>query len=412
MQDAVVKMKEARDPPRLFLHTVLGLPRARFGSGTSWQPDQSPLYVALPHWDRYGFLIGGNVFAGYNYFSSERGGRRFMGRNNLSFAGFARFRKAELMARVMITFEPFTVGHRGYPLILQTGQKSDGEPIHDRQNAFEFFRELALIYSQELARGWAMTLYLAASGEPALGPGTFTHRVSASADPLAPLGFRWTDSAQTSFGVVTFAAFTRALRLEASWFNGLEPGERRYGVDLVRVPDSSSARVTWNPHPSLSLQTSYAYLHRPQRARAVANHRVSSSISYTRWGEHGGSATTFALAERVLSTGDATFSVLLESYWLLADHHAPYGRLELVQKTAAELALPLLPAHQNYAVGTLVAGYVYYFGPFISLQPGLGVRASLSPLARELEPSYGTRAPFGIMVYAQLRTAAMPVNEP
>jgi hypothetical protein len=61
-------------------------------------------------------------------------------------------------------------------------------------------------------------------------------------------------------------------------------------------------------------------------------------------------------------------------------------------------------------VGTLALGHAYYFRPLLSLAPGLGVRASVSPLAAALEPVYGTRAPFGFVVYAQLRPAALAVE--
>lgn len=410
MQNMVANMVESRHPPPRFRRSVFGISRARFGVGTSWQPDESPLYAVLPNVKKWGFLGTGNLYTGYNWFGSERGDKRFMGRNNLSISALREHAKGEFVARVMLTFEPFTVGKRGYPLIAQSGATRDGVPVADRQQALEFFRELAVSYAYEVTGRWALSLYLAASGEPALGPGAFTHRVSASADPLAPISFQWQDATNTSYGVITFGAFSRDLKIEASWFNGRAPGERRWGIDMVRRPDSYAGRITWNFAPAFSAQISYGFLDSPEVLNPnVAQHRTSASLM---WAETRGKkvwAATASLAERVLSNGAASFAGLIEGYWNIDGHHALFSRLEAVQKTGIELVLEQ-PSRKKHAVGTVVAGYVYYFGPFISLEPGLGLRASVSPLARDLANDYGTRAPFGVMVYAQLRTAALPTK--
>jgi hypothetical protein len=411
VQDVVSNMVESRNPPARFRRSVFGISRARFGVGTSWQPDESPLYAVVPSVKKWGFLGTGNLYTGYNWFGSERGDKRFMGRNNLSVSALREHAKGEFVARVMLSFEPFTVGKRGYPLIAQSGATRDGEPIADRQQALEFFREVAVSYAHELTERWALSLYLAASGEPALGPGAFTHRVSASADPLAPLSFQWQDATNTSYGVITVGAFSRDLKIEASWFNGRAPGERRYGLDIVRMPDSYAGRITWNFAPAFSAQVSYGFLHSPDALNAdIAQHRINGSLM---WAETRGAevwAATASIAERVLSNGAASFAGLIEGYWAIDGHHALFSRLEAVQKTGIELVLEQ-PSRKKHAVGTVVAGYVYYFGPFISLEPGLGLRASVSPLARDLASDYGTRAPLGVMIYAQLRTAALPTKQ-
>ena len=411
VQNVVANMVESRNPPARFRRSVFGISRSRFGVGTSWQPDESPLYAVLPNVKKWGFLGTGNLYTGYNWFGSERGDQRFMGRNNLSVSALREHAKGEFVARVMLTFEPFTVGERGYPLIAQSGATRDGVPVADRQQALEFFRELAVSYAHEITSRWALLLYLAASGEPALGPGAFTHRVSASADPLAPISFQWQDATNTSYGVITIGAFSRDLKIEASWFNGRAPGERRYGIDMVRRPDSYAGRITWNFAPAFSAQLSYGFLASHDVLNPnISQHRTSASLM---WAETRGKevwAATASFAERVLSNGTASFAGLLEGYWAIDGHHALFSRLEAVQKTGHELVLEQ-PSRKKHAVGTVVAGYVYYFGPFISLEPGLGLRASVSPLARDLADDYGTRAPLGVMVYAQLRTAALPTKQ-
>lgn len=410
VQGVVQKMAEARDPPDRFLFSLFGLPRSRFGSGTTWLPDESPLYGSVPHVGKWGFMFTGNLFTGYDWFNSDRGWHRFVGRNTLNAVTFRTFRKSELSARVAISFEPLTIGERGYPLIAQTGQEKDGKRIHDRQYALDFFRELALTYSWEVTKNWAGTLYWALAGEPALGPVNFTQRISASADPMAPLVFHVQESSHASFGVFTVGAFTRKLKLEASWFNGSVPGKERYGLH-IRKPDSYAMRVNYNPQPRWSLQTSYGFFERPVPSEPNrSDHRFSASGTYTYWyAQDAGLASTVSVGERITSSGASAASLMAESYWNIDGHNALFGRLELTQKTAGELVLDM-PSHRTYAVGTVATGYVYYFGPFVSFAPGIGVRGSITPLAEELLPYYGTRVPVGVMVFGQLRTAALPFD--
>lgn len=411
LQPAAQQMAESRDPAPRFIATIFELPRARLGSGTSWQPDASPLYSVIPTVGRWGLMVHGNLYTGYNWYGSKRGGQRFMGRNTLMGSLFRTFKKSEVLLRLALSFEPLTIGSRGYPLILQTGQTRDGaERLHDRQYALDFFRELAVLYTWHVTPRWAASVYAAAAGEPAVGPNSFTQRVSASPDPIAPLGFQLQESSHSSFGVLTVGAFTRTLKLEASWFNGRVPGSRRYGI-YIRKPDSYSVRVSWNPAPEWSGQVSYAFFEEPVPLEPKEQqHRLSGSVSHTM--SFAGDlmvASTLSGAMRVRSS-IAGAALLGEIYLNLRTHHAIYGRFEILQKSGIELELsrPAEPTRELHAVGTLALGYVYYFGPFISLSPGLGVRGSVSPVARELERDYGTRAPLGVMVYAQLRTAAMP----
>lgn len=410
VQDVIEGMAESRDPAPRFLFGVLGLPRTRFGSGTAWLPDDSPLYAVVPSAGRWGFLIGANLYVGYDWFGSRRGGQRFMGRNTLSGAVFRTFPRGEFSGRLALSLEPLTIGARGYPLILQTGQTRDGERWHDRQYALDFFRELALSYSHELKGDWALSFYAALSGEPALGPPSFTQRASALADPLAPIGLQWQEMSHASYGVLTVGAFSRTLRVEASWFNGEVPRARPYSLAL-RTPDSYSVRVSYNPSPSWSLQTSYGFLLRPVRLEPERSvHRVSLSVSYARFvAPDSGLAVTVSLAERVTKGGEHGFALLTESYWNIDGHNTLFGRGELLQKSASELVVAA-PAEQLFAVGSLVAGYAYYFGPFVSIVPGLGLRTSLGLSERELEAAYGARALWGVMAFAQLRTAALEID--
>jgi hypothetical protein len=89
-------------------------------------------------------------------------------------------------------------------------------------------------------------LYGGPSAEPALGPVTYMHRASAAELPLAPLGHHLQDSTHTSFGVVTTGFVIDRIKLETSAFNGRQPNEKRWSIQLA-VLDSWSGRAIVAP---------------------------------------------------------------------------------------------------------------------------------------------------------------------
>jgi hypothetical protein len=298
-------------------------------------------------------------------------------------------------------------------LILQTGETANGAALHDRQHPHDFFMETALMYTLPVSSNIALQLYIAPSGEPALGPTAFPHRVSAISDPLAPLGHHWQDSTHIAFGVLTLGVFSRQLKLEGSWFNGREPDENRWDFDL-REPDSYSGRLSWNPNASWNFQTSYGYLSSPEPAEPdVSLHRVTASTTYNhRVGAEANWATTFVFGENIPSEGPATHAFLLESNWNIDGHHVVYGRTEYVRKAGHDLVLPPALEETGFNVGMLGLGYVYYLGPFGWLAPGIGVRGTAGFIESDLEPFYGTRVPLGGMIFVQVRPAAHHAKAP
>src|SRR5678815_3212932 len=163
----------------------------------------------------------------------------------------------------MASLEPLTTGRDGYSLIGQSGESLDGMPLVDRQHPHDLFMEMAARYRHSLAGPLEIEVYGGPAGEPALGPVAFPHRPSAMPSPLAPLGHHWLDSTHISYGVATVGIGTRRVKLEGSWFNGREPDQDRYDLDL-RGFDSFSTRLSVMPHPDLSVQASWGWLDSPE----------------------------------------------------------------------------------------------------------------------------------------------------
>ena len=258
----------------------LGLPESRMASGTAWQPDSTPVHAI--HFSRgdWSIMAHWNLFAGYDRQGSDRGDSQWIAPNWGMLMETRAFGKGQIVVREMLSLDPVTVSTKGYPLLLQTGESFQGEALHDRQHPHDVFMEIAALYTRPLSESSALQIYIAPSGEPALGPVAFPHRASAASDPLAVLSHHWQDSTHISFGVLTAGLMTKVFKVEGSWFNGREPDEHRYGFDFRRL-DSYSGRVSFNPFEAWSFQVSYGFLASPEALRPDESvHRLTASGTY------------------------------------------------------------------------------------------------------------------------------------
>jgi hypothetical protein len=390
----------------------LGIPMTREGSGTAWQPDSTPmaaLHFTLGDWR---FMFHENVFVTVDAQGGQRGDIQINSVNWLMLMARHDLGPGELGLRVMTSLEPLTVGGGGYPLLLQTGESWHGVPLHDHQHPHDLLMEIAAQYTVPLSNDVGVQIYAAPAGEPALGPVAFPHRTSARSDPLGSIGHHWQDSTHIAYGVVTAGVFTRKVKVEGSWFNGREPDENRYGLDL-RVPDSFSGRITLNPNDAWSAQASYGYLRSPEeRAPDESLHRVTASVTYNSPAFTDGNwATTTVVGMNAPSRGLFTHSSLLETNLDLTRHHTAFGRVELATKTGEDFVLTAERARNRYTVGVLAVGYVYSFGALGGFTPTAGVRGSVNVVDEDLSRFYGSRMPVGGVFFVQIRPADMRMGE-
>src|SRR5712692_4030159 len=387
----------------------LGLPETRMGSGTSWLPDASPMHATHVMLGDWSLMVHGVGFFQYDWQGGSRGSNQ-VGLVNWAMAAASRpLGGGQLQLRGMLSAEPWTIGSRGYPLLVQSGEAYQSAPLHDRQHPHDLFMELAGLYERPIARNLGLSLYLAPVGEPAVGPVAFPHRPSAADDPLAPISHHWQDGTHITFGVLTAGLFTRNVKLEASWFNGREPDENRTNFDYTgRRLDSYSARLSVNPGPRWSLSTWYAYLKSPEGLHPDESlHRIGAAALTTRPVGTGGTWSSALIwgANAQIGTGRLASSVLLESTLDLDGTNSLFGRVEYVRKSAEELVIPSVPATTQYDVGALALGYLRAVGTVAGLAAGVGVRGSVNFLPSNLEAAYGSRAPAGVAIYLRLRPA-------
>jgi hypothetical protein len=378
----------------------------RIVSGTAWQPGGAPhngWHFTPGDWQ---LMLHGILFGGYDWQAGPRGGQKAVGIGWLMAMARHDGVTNALVLRAMLSPEPWTVRDGGYPLLLQTGETYQGQLLHDRQHPHDLFMELGAVFTQQLTSGLALQGYGAISGEPALGPVAFPHRMSAMADPLAALGHHWLDSTHISFGVLTLGLVTRVAKLEGSWFNGREPDERRWDLDL-RPLDSWSARLAVALTDSAVGQLSFGRLASPEEHHPGALERGTASISHLHALEGGGSAATL-LAFGFNRMEGVRAAALAESTVDLDGANVLFTRLEWVQKSGEDLALAAPLADDTFDVLEIVAGYLRNLGTFGGVIPGIGVRASGNYLPASLGPTYGGRRfPVGGLLYVRLLPAPM-----
>lgn len=373
----------------------------RESSGTSWQPDSTPFDGIHGMQGAWMTMLHGFVDAIYDAQGGPRGNSQSFSTSMLMLMARRELGDGTFGVRLMASGEPL-MGASGYPLLLQTGETADGRvPLVDRQHPHNLLVEAAATYSRDLAPGSSVFVYAGPAGEPALGPNTFTHRLSGMDNPEAPLTHHWLDSTHVTFGVVTAGYVWRQVKLDASVFNGREPDQHRYDVEL-RPLDSWSARLAWNPARDWSMQLSTARLASPEQLTpGIAVHRTTASVSYNAAYPFEWWQTTLAWGHNSASQGPAGSGWLLESALKLTPVQTLFGRAERVAKDELFLAGNPL-AGETFTVAKLSLGYIYDFLERDALSVGIGGLASTYSYPAPLNTTYGNR-PTSYMLFLRAR---------
>src|SRR5256714_1755728 len=250
-------------PMTMTMIDPLGVSMERMGSGTTWIPDAVPLPARHVMAGPWLLMLHGFGFVQYDTQGGPRGDDRFGSLNWAMFMASRDLLGGRFQARTMLSLDAATVTNRGYPLLLQSGETYRGQPLVDRQHPHDFWMELAAMYEHAFAHSIGVTVYVAPSGEPALGPVAFMHRPSAMDNLAAPLSHHWQDATHISFGVLTAGLFGRHWKLEGSAFNGREPNQNRWNFDRIRL-DSYSGRATAHLDSSWVVSAGYGFLKSPE----------------------------------------------------------------------------------------------------------------------------------------------------
>ncbi|HEY2614175.1 MAG TPA: heavy metal-binding domain-containing protein [Chthoniobacterales bacterium] len=387
-------------------------PMARESSGTAWTPDSTPIYGRMFMLGDDMLMLHGGAFPRYTNVSTNRGGDRvdmpnwFMGMFSHSIGD-----SAQLGARLMMSLDPLTEGGRGYPLLFQTGESWHDQPLHDRQHPHDLFDELSLSYSRKFTDTFSSYIYFGYPGEPALGPPTFMHRVSAMDNPDAPIGHHWEDSTHITFGVATLGAVWKTVKVEGSIFTGREPDEDRYDFDRPRF-DSYTGRISWNPIPNLALQISHGYIKSPEALDPEVNqHRTTASAIYNQpLGPDANWSNSFVWGQNNTTHEGKSESFLFETNYQRG-RDTVYARWERVGKSGHELALIGDDLDRIFPVAGYTIGYVRDLTHGNIIDIGLGGQFTLNDMPGRLERYYGNDLTYGFQVFLRIRPSRMQRSE-
>jgi len=371
-------------------------PATREASGTSWQPDAAPHSGIHATYGDWSMMTHGFANLIYDRQGGPRGDSKTFSTSMLMMMGQREAGEGgTLGARAMISADPL-MGKTGYPLLLQTGEAANGQPLIDRQHPHDLFMELALSYSHKLSDTSSAFVYGGLPGEPALGPPAFMHRFSGEDNPEAPISHHWLDSTHITYGVVTLGYIQGAVKLEGSAFRGREPDENRYDIETGKL-DSWSTRLSWNAARQWALQASYGRIKSPEELHPDVNvDRTTASVIY----QGSITQTTFAWGRNVPNHGSATDAYLLESSLRTRDHTF-FARAEHAEKN--ELFPPDDPrAEEIHRVGKLSLGYVYDI-PNEHYKVGFGGLVSFYRLPAELKGVYGDPTSFMLFTRVKIR---------
>jgi hypothetical protein len=379
----------------------------REGSGTSWLPDASPMYAI--HWRKgeWQVMAHENVFIQFLHESSGRGDDQFGSINWLMGSAQRSVGPGRLQLRGMFSAEPGTIRGCGYPDLLATGESCRGDQIHDRQHPHDLFMEISALYDAPLTGQTRWQLYGALSGEPALGPVGYPHRISAMPNPIAPISHHWLDSTHITYGVITAGLFGARWKAEASVFNGREPDDQRTNLDWGKL-DSTSARVWFLPTARWALQASIGKLNEAEVSSdghgRIDVTRATASATYHAGTREGRLWATTVAWGRNAEPDHSSNALLLETTLTFEDRDSFFGRYESVGKSAHDLAVPEPP--ESFTVAKLQGGYTRYFRARRGFQAGVGGAVSAGFVPPTLQAAYGSRVNGGFGVFLTVRPAA------
>ncbi|MBF9223647.1 hypothetical protein [Hymenobacter ruricola] len=347
------------------------LQMSRNGSGTSWHPDATPMYMWMQHRGPWMLMYHGAAFGRYTSqnvnHNNARGHANAIDGPNWGMVMAQREIGARglLNLSLMVSLDPLTETNGGYPLLFQTGESYQGQPLIDKQHPHDLISGLTASYTHAVSEDVDVSLYVGYPGEPAIGPVAFMHRISAMPNPDAPLSHHWTDATHITFGVATLGVRYKQFKLEGSNFTGREPDEKRYDFDRPRA-DSWAGRLNWNPSRSLALQVSRAFIKSPEDLHPGEDvTRTTASVLHSRtWGERRYLASALVWGLNEHGDGHRGEHAVLAETNLTLGRPTFYGRYEFVQKDSEELEFYAAGSSDNlvrsvYNIHALTLGSSY-----------------------------------------------------
>jgi len=375
------------------------LPSPHDGSGTAWEPASVPEHAWMLMRGGWELMAHGVIFTGYNQQGGPRGEGKAESVNVAMLMEQHKLGAGTILFRQMFSAESLTSPHPGFPELFQTGETYHGEPLVDHQHPHNVFAELSALYLLPLSEKVSWELYGGPSAEPALGPVTYIHRTSAAELPLAPLGHHLQDSTHTSFGVVTTGFVIDRVKIEGSAFNGHEPNEERWSIQLAAL-DSWSGRVSVAPGRDWTAQYSIGHLDHPEALEPWNQWRQTASVEYNKPLAAGNWATSLVWGRvHKIATGTNLNGYLFESTINFLRRDYAFTRIELVDK---DELFPQLAVQPSFRIGAYTFGGTRDLVQNRRWQLGLGADFTVYSKPAALDSAYGN-FPVSFQIFLRMR---------
>jgi hypothetical protein len=362
------------------------------------------------------FMIMGALFLADAGVSGRRGTHDLAAPNWLMLDGgvdLARWNRLELDA--MLTAERWTYPDSGYPLPFQVGEENEhGVPFVDAQHPHSsplMGLTLTDVMSLSSTKLRIVRVWFAPRGESTDGPVAFMHRATGTVNPDAPLGHHiGQDVGHITSTVIGVSLTLPTTIVEASTFHGREPAPD--AVDLpLGAPDSVGARVVQALGGHYTAAASLAYVHDPEGTGGNEPVVRASVSAYGRWNlPHDWRAHATLIWGGISHYDGAAWLDSVTGEVLFTDwDNALWGRLEILQRTPAELAVAPLPARPNAPdwVGALTAGYTRKIVGVGPVDFSVGASGTLGFVSDPFVDAYGGRTIVSGKLFVEARVIKM-----
>ncbi len=392
-------------------------------SGTSWEPESTPMEGLHYYKKKWLFMLHGFANAGYtarlNKSESLRGADQFFTTNMFMFMGLRELKSGAWGFRVMADLEP-VMGPDGYPLLMQTGGVGEDQThLVDRQHPHDMIMELAATYSHSLSKDQTVFVYAGLPGEPAFGPPAFMHRFSSINNPTAPITHHWFESTHITEGVATLGYVWKNFKLDGSVFNGKEPDDRRWDIERPEF-NSYSARAAINASENLAFQASYGRIGSPHSLLSNLDYsdRVNATAMMNWMPPQEVWQFLVGWGATMDHPGNALGALLVELTRAIRNTHFVFYRLEVASKN--DLFLSGGPSHfhrpdlvalspdagETKLISRVSAGYLYDFKTYRKTSWGVGAQISVYPVPRALEVAYGSPG-LNLVLFTRMRFSGL-----
>lgn len=355
------------------------------------------------------FMVHGYAFGVHVWEQGPRGRDAWAGPSMVMFelgtsVGDRQYINLEFMGDA----DKWTFPDRGYPLFTQIGENdAQGNPFIDAQHPHSSpVMGLTLSDTIKLDTGDKdfFRPFFAPRGESTDGPIPFMHRPTGMVNPDAPLGHHiGQDVGHISSTVIGASLKQGAMTYEISTFNGTEPNPE--SVDLpIATPNSVGVRVIREFCPIFTAMASFAYVQSPEPTDPT----VGYVLRYSASGYH-----QFRLSDSWRFQNSLIFGAITqmdhagalyslgEEFLFSSGRPNIWGRIEAVQRTPQELAIPSSAPSTAQWIGALTLGYTHTVAHLDEAKFGLGGSVTRTLLSGGFIGAYGGD-PWSGKVFVQL----------